>query len=373
MGFDRRKVLSCTFGKLFTVTIFGESHSAGIGCVVDGIPPGSKLDLEQIRASMARRAPGSGVASTARNEADDFEILSGFLDGHATGTPLAIVIRNKDTRSQDYERTAALMRPGHADYTGFVKYKGSNDIRGGGHFSGRITAPLVFAGAIARQLLARHGITIGAHTARIADVEDALFSTFDAKELLSSETTALHVLDESVEEAMSARIRAAKKSEDSVGGIIECAALGVPAGMGEPFFDSVESEISHMMFAIPAVKGVEFGDGFACAQLMGSQMNDSPAPGGNGVVFRSNHSGGINGGITNGMPLLFRVAVRPTASISQPQETINIKTMESETLRLHGRHDACIVPRAVEVVKMATAIVLFDLLQREGALSYAEE
>lgn len=365
--------MSCTFGKMFTVTIFGESHSGGIGAVLDGLPPGTPLDLEKIRQAMARRAPSGSVASTARREADEPEILSGYLDGRTTGTPLAVLIRNKDTRSQDYQRTASLMRPGHADYAGFVKYGGANDIRGGGHFSGRLTAPLVFAGAAARQVLEARGIRIGAHARRIGDVEDGAFSSFTEEELLLPERAAFPVLDASAGERMLAAVDAAKREEDSLGGIIECAATGVPAGLGEPFFDSCESELAHMMFSVPAVKAIGFGEGFGCAGMKGSQMNDSPRIVDGRVAFATNHGGGINGGITNGAPVRFDVAIRPTASISQPQGTINVETWENDTLRLKGRHDACIVPRAVEVVKSATAVVLLDLLLREGAMSYAKQ
>lgn len=365
--------MSCTFGKMLTVSIFGESHSAGIGAVIDGLPPGTPLDLEKIREAMRRRAPSTSVASTARREQDEPEILCGFLDGRTTGTPLAVIIRNKDTRSQDYERTASLMRPGHADYAGFVKYNGANDIRGGGHFSGRITAPLVFAGAVARQVLEAKGITVGAHIARIADIADQPFEAFTAEELRQPELASPPVLDPAAGERMLAAVDTAKRREDSLGGVIECAATGVPPGLGEPFFDSVESELAHMMFSIPAVKAIEFGTGFACALLTGSQMNDSPQIEDGEVRFATNHGGGVNGGISNGAPILFRVAIRPTASISQPQKTINVRTMDNETLRLKGRHDACIVPRAVEVVKSAAAIVLLDLYLREGAKRYAKQ
>lgn len=359
--------MSCTFGTLFQVTVFGESHSAGIGAVITGLPAGTPLDISRIEAAMMRRAPGIGAASTSRKESDRFEILSGFVSGRTTGTPLAAVIRNTDTRSQDYLRTADLMRPGHADYTGHVKYRGMGDIRGGGHFSGRITAPLVFAGACARQVLEERGMTIGAHVLRVADIADTPFSLFDPSELLEPESNPMRVLNRAAGDAMVTRIEAAKKEMDSLGGEIECAVVGVPAGLGEPFFDSVESELAHMMFSVPGIKGISFGDGFGMARMRGSEANDSPKMDAGRVVFSSNHSGGVNGGITNGMPVVFRLAVRPTASIAKAQETINVRTMEDAVLELHGRHDACIAPRAVEVIKSGAAIVLLDLLMREKA------
>ena len=359
--------MGCVFGNLYTVTVFGESHSAGLGVVIGGLPPGTPLDVGQIEASMQRRAPSGDVASTARREADAFEILCGYINGHTTGTPLAAVLRNTDTRSQDYLQTAALLRPGHADYTGYIKYRGYNDIRGGGHFSGRLTAPLVFAGAAARQVLALSGIVLGAHIASVADIQDRPFHAFDSQELCAPEQHAMQLLDQDAAERMQECIAEAKRNENSVGGTIECAAIGLPAGLGDPFFDSVESVLSHVMFSIPGIKGIEFGDGFGLTRMLGSEANDSPVVRGGRVSFCSNHSGGVAGGITNGMPLVFRVAVRPTASISQPQPTVDIRRMENDVLRLRGRHDACIVPRAVEVVKCAAAVVLLDLLLQERA------
>lgn len=360
--------MGCVFGRLFTVTIFGESHSAGLGAVLGGLPAGIALDLDAVRAAMQRRAPTTSAASTSRREADEFEILSGYWQGHTTGTPLAAIVRNTDTRSQDYLRTAQLLRPGHADYTGFVKYNGFGDIRGGGHFSGRITASLVFAGAIARQVLAAQGMVIGAHIKSVSDVPDAPFSEFTEDELLATETRTFPTLDRDAGRRMLAKIEEAKNQLDSLGGIIECAVAGVPAGLGEPFFDSAESVLAHLLFSIPAVKGVEFGDGFALAGMHGSEANDHPTMQDGKVVFDANHSGGINGGITNGMPLVFRVVIRPTSSIAQAQNTVNIAEMKDDVLNLHGRHDACIVPRAVEVVKSAAAIVLLDLLMQEKAV-----
>lgn len=361
--------MSNVFGTLFRITIFGESHSAGIGVVIDGIPAGMEIDLERVRQAMKRRAPNRSAASTTRNEPDAFEVLSGCVENRATGAPLAAIIRNADTRSSDYLKTAALLRPGHADYTGFVKYRGANDIRGGGHFSGRLTAPVVFAGSIARQFLERRGITVLAHIQKIGTVCDAALEEagITAGLLEQLEAKDFPVIDDKIAAAMQQEIETARRGCDSVGGVVECAAVGVPAGMGEPFFDSMESEIAHMMFAIPAVKGVEFGDGFALAEMNGSAANDCPQPTGGEVTFSSNHNGGINGGISNGMPVVFRVAVKPTPSIAKRQTTVDIKSMKRETIEIAGRHDACIVPRAVEAVKDACAIVLMDLFLRNEA------
>lgn len=351
--------MSATLGKNFKVTIFGESHSAAIGVVIDGLPVGTGLDEEKIARAMKRRAPNTSIASTQRKEADVPEILSGYFNKKATGTPLAAIIKNKDMRSQDYEKTVELLRPGHADYTGIVKYKGENDYRGGGHFSGRLTAPLVFAGSIARQVLEREGIVVGATIKSIAEVADQSAYTRDT--LLGVEEKAFAVLDDTAGEMMQEKIRQAHSEGDSVGGIVECAIFGLPTGLGDPFFDSVESALAQMMFSVPAVKGIEFGTGFKIAQMRGSEANDAPVVADEKISFASNHNGGINGGITNGMPVVFRVALKPTPSIAKPQKTVNIKTMKEETLQIHGRHDACIVPRAVEVIKSAAAIVMADL------------
>ncbi len=331
--------MSNVFGGMFRVEIFGESHSAAIGVVIDGIPAGFPIDMAEVGAAMARRAPNPSAASTARGEKDVPEILSGCLDGVATGTPLAAMIRNTDTRPGDYLKTANLPRPGHADYTGYVKYKGANDIRGGGHFSGRLTAPLVFAGSIAAQLLARRGVSINARVLRTAGVSGG---------------------------AAARAVEAARAEGDSVGGIIECACTGLPVGLGEPFFDSAESVLAHIVFSIPAVKGIEFGAGFEIAKMKGSEANDSPVMKDGEVTFASNNNGGVLGGITNGMPLVFRVAVKPTPSIAKEQRTVNIETGNDAVLRIEGRHDACIVPRAVEVVRCAAAIALADLYLRSG-------
>ncbi len=352
-----------TFGKYTTVTIFGESHGTAIGAVLDGLPSGEAIDWDAVRTEMARRAPGKNALSTARSETDAFTIDSGYFNGHTTGTPLCMRIVNGDHHSKDYDQLRHVMRPGHADYSGKIRYNGYNDYRGGGHFSGRLTAPLVFAGAVASQILARHGISIGSHILQIGSVCDRNFSPLGEETALLQhlKSHTLPVLDTGKEAAMEAEILAAKQEQDSVGGIIECIIQGLPAGMGDPFFDSVESQLSQMMFSIPAVKGIEFGDGFALASMRASQANDAFYYDQHAVKTRTNHNGGINGGITNGMPVLFRLAVKPTPSISRPQQTIDTDTQKNCTLEITGRHDPCIVQRAVPVVEAAAAWTLLDM------------
>ncbi len=355
-----------TYGKLLRVSIFGESHSAGIGVVIDGLSAGAEIDMDEVLRAMARRAPNKSRASTKRSEKDIPEILSGYINGHATGTPLSAIIRNTDTRSQDYGNLEQLMRPGHADYAGHMKYKGANDIRGGGHFSGRLTAPLVFAGSIARQLLAKEGIHIGAHIKRIGNIVDRDFAEYTAAEFARIEEKPFFVNEFEAGKRMGELIERVAKEGDSIGGVVCCAVAGLPAGLGEPFFDSMESELARIMFAIPAVKGVEFGTGFAIAEMKGSEANDPLYIKDGAVSFKTNNNGGINGGITNGMPLTLSVAVKPTSSISKPQSTVDIERMEDAELVVRGRHDSCIVPRAVEVVKSAAALAIADLYLRSG-------
>lgn len=358
--------MSNIFGHAVTMTIFGESHGVGIGIVLDGLPVGVKIDFDAVRQEMARRAPGKDAISTARSEKDAFEVQSGIFNEYTTGAPLCCVIKNKAQRSKDYSQLRHMMRPGHADYTGKIRYDGFNDYRGGGHFSGRITAPLVFAGAIAAQILEDRGVTIGSHILQIADVKDTPFNplgeTVTTLEGLKKDT--VPTLDKSKAQTMVERIITAKENVDSVGGIIEAMAIGLPAGLGNPFFDSVESVISHMIFSVPATKGIEFGDGFGLASMKGSMANDSFYYDEEGQVkTRNNHNGGINGGITNGMPIVFRVAIKPTASISQEQQTIDTDTKENCTLLVKGRHDPCIVQRAVPVIEAATAWAILDVWQ----------
>ncbi len=352
--------MSDMFGEKLKIALFGESHGEGIGCVISGLPAGFSIDLEAIDRDMARRAPGNSPLSTTRKEPDQAEILSGVFEGKTTGSALAVLIRNTNTRSQDYQ--PHLPRPGHADYAAQVKYGGFQDYRGGGHFSARVTAPLVWAGSLARQLLAQKGVSLAAHIARIGAVEDTRFTQPDAAVLEELLRKPFPVLDDAAADKMTAEVLAAKAEADSVGGIIECAAVGLPAGLGEPFFDSMESKIAHLLFSIPAIKGVEFGDGFGMAQLRGSVANDPFRMENGRVVTATNRNGGINGGITNGMPLIVRVACKPTPSIGQPQQTVDLLTGEDTTMTVHGRHDPCVVPRAVPIVEASVALCLLDAM-----------
>ncbi len=357
------------FGEHFRLSIFGESHGPAIGMVIDGIPAGTPIDEEAIARDMARRAPGNDPTATSRKEPDRVRIVSGLFKGRATGTPLCGLIENTNTRSGDYAQLQTKMRPGHADYAGHVKYRGFADPRGGGHFSGRITAPLVFAGSIARQLLAAKGVEIGAHIAAIAGVCDTPLDPVlvDAQTLRALRERRFALLNPAQEAPMREAVEAARQDGDSVGGIIESAATGVPAGIGSPFFGSVESVTAQLLLSIPAVKAVEFGDGMALAAQRGSQANDPLAFEGGRVVTLSNHNGGITGGITNGMPIVLRTAIKPTPSIARTQQTVDLLTGENTTLAITGRHDPCIVPRAVVVVESALAIALCELMMDDTA------
>ena len=356
--------MGATFGRNLRMTIFGESHGKGIGLVLDGLPPGTLLDEEFIKEEMARRAPGQNRMSTQRQEKDAYIIESGVFEGKATGTPLCVLIPNSDQHSKDYSLLKDVMRPGHADYAGKVRYKGFNDYRGGGHFSGRLTAPLVFAGAVAKNVLAQKGITVAAHIIRIGGITDSLFDPLGepAERLQALRKQTLPVMDESKAPLMEAEILSAREQQDSVGGIIEVMATGLPAGIGDPFFDSLESRLAHALFSVPAVKGIEFGAGFAMAALKGSEANDPMTFDGDRVKTTRNNNGGITGGITNGMPVLLRAAIKPTPSISQPQQTVNVTEGRNTVLEIKGRHDPCIVPRAVPVIEAVTAWVLLDML-----------
>ena len=352
--------MSNVFGEKVKITLFGESHGNGIGAVIDGLPSGFAIDFDALARDMARRAPGSSPLSTTRREADEVEVLSGVFEGKTTGAPLAVLIRNTNTRSGDYQ--PHLPRPSHADYVADVKYGGCQDYRGGGHFSARVTAPLVWAGSLARQILEQKGVSLAAHIARIGAVEDTRFTQPDAALLQALPNKPFPVLDDSVAEKMTAEVLAAKAEADSVGGIVECAAVGLPVGLGEPFFDSMESKLSHLLFSIPAVKGVEFGDGFALSAMRGSDANDPLRMQDGRVVTATNRNGGINGGITNGMPLIVRAAFKPTPSIGKEQQTVDLRTGENATLQIHGRHDPCIVPRAVPIVEASVALCLLDAM-----------
>ena len=346
-------------------SIFGESHGSAIGVVLEQVPPGLVLDREAISKEMARRAPGKSPLSTARKEADVPEILSGVFDGKTTGTPLCAIIHNSDHHSKDYAKTRFLARPSHGDYTGFVRYQGCNDYRGGGHFSGRLTAPLVFAGAVAKQLLAQRGITVGAHISQIGTVKDKSFADTQLTPTLFQTLSekAFPTVDDQAGAAMQAEILQAREELDSIGGAIQCAVLGLPVGVGSPDLGcNVEGVLAQHLFAVPAVKGISFGAGFAFASMRGSAANDPFYMDGGQVKTRTNHSCGVNGGISNGMPVLFQVAIRPTPSIGQEQNTINFSTMEDAKLTIQGRHDPCIVHRAVPVIEAAAALAICELL-----------
>lgn len=346
-------------------SIFGESHGSAIGVVLEQVPPGLVLDREAISKEMARRAPGKSPLSTARKEADVPEILSGVFDGKTTGTPLCAIIHNSDHHSKDYAKTRFLARPSHGDYTGFVRYQGCNDYRGGGHFSGRLTAPLVFAGAVAKQLLAQRGITVGAHISQIGTVKDKSFADTQLTPTLFQTLSekAFPTVDDQAGAAMQAEILQAQEELDSIGGAIQCAVLGLPVGVGSPDLGcNVEGVLAQHLFAVPAVKGISFGAGFAFAAMRGSQANDPFYMENGQVKTRTNHSGGVNGGISNGMPILFQVAIRPTPSIGREQDTINFSTMEDAKLTIQGRHDPCIVHRAVPVIEAAAALAICELL-----------
>lgn len=357
--------MSSIIGNKLKVSVFGESHGVGIGAVIDGFPPGFEIDSAALMAFMERRAPGRDKTSTQRRESDLPTVLSGIQRNTTCGTPIAAIIANKDQHSADYRNVSTIARPGHADYTGFLRYEGYNDVRGGGHFSGRLTAPLVFAGGICLQYLAAAGISIGAHLASVAGIEDERFSTvgLTADELLSPGRKKFPVISDAAGERMRAAIEAARADGDSVGGIVEVAAAGMPAGIGSPMFDTVEGRLAYGYYGIPAVKGVEFGAGFAAAGRLGSENNDPFYIDDDGVVkTRKNDHGGVLGGITSGMPVLARLAFKPTPSIAKPQESIDYLKNESGTMEIRGRHDPCVAIRAVPVVEAVTAIVLMDML-----------
>lgn len=356
--------MSGIFGMNIKMSIYGESHGKAVGVVLDGLPPGIALDEEAIAREMARRAPGQSALTTARKEKDAVEIQSGFFNGYTTGTPLCARIANSDQHSKDYSILKDKMRPGHGDYAGYVHYQGYNDYRGGGHFSARLTAGLVFAGAVAKQALAQYGITIGAHILRIHDIVEPSFNPLGESEatLKAIDAKSFPVMDDAIGEQMQSCILTAKGVLNSVGGVIEAMAINLPAGLGAPYFDSVESHLSQMLFSVPAVKGIEFGEGFGFAQLTGAEANDQMHYEEGKVRCYTNHNGGITGGLTNGMPLVFRVAMKPTASISREQKTVSMAEHSDTTLTVVGRHDPCIVQRAVPVIEAVTAWTLWDLL-----------
>ncbi len=359
--------MSSTYGDRIKLSIFGQSHGAAIGMTLDGIPAGLPVDLEELQAFLNRRAPGQSDFSTPRKEEDRPEFLSGLLDGHTCGAPIAAVIRNTNTRSGDYKNLQDVPRPGHADYTAEMKYHGFQDAAGGGHFSGRLTAPLCIAGGLCKQWLAQRGILIGAHISVIAGIsDDPLYLDWTAPNL-DSIGKDFPVLNPQAGEKMRLAIAKARAEQDSVGGIIECIATGLPAGLGDPMFGGMESRIAQIVYGIPGVKGLDFGSGFSGSYLRGSENNDAYTLKGGCIRTQTNNAGGILGGITNGMPLVFQAAIKPTPSIAREQQSISLTSLESRTLSIKGRHDPCIVPRAVPVIEAAAALAIFDALLSEGS------
>ncbi len=352
--------MSSTYGENLKLSIFGQSHGTAIGMSLDGIPAGLPVDEEKLQLFLNRRAPGQNDWSTPRKEEDKPEFLAGIIDGYTCGAPIAAIIHNKNTRSQDYSNLKHTPRPGHADYTAQIKHGGFQDAAGGGHFSGRLTAPLCIAGGLCKQWLDEMGIHVGAHILAIGECGDLYFDPLDPE--LESVDSEFPVLDEEAGQAMRDFIAQARAAGDSVGGIIECAVTGLPAGIGEPMFGGVESRIAQIVYGIPAVKGVEFGIGFDCACVPGSQTNDDFAVIDGKIVTQTNNAGGIQGGITNGMPIIFTAAIKATPSIACMQQSVNLNTMEAVPLEIGGRHDPCIVPRAVPVVEAAAAIAIYDLI-----------
>ncbi|NLT40401.1 MAG: chorismate synthase [Clostridiales bacterium] len=354
--------MSSFWGVNIRLSVFGQSHSEAIGAVVDGLPAGFRIDIEKLRSFMRRRAPGRSGLATPRREDDEIEFVSGISQGALCGAPLCMIIRNRDARPGDYSEFADAPRPGHADYTAAVKYGGFQDSSGGGHFSGRLTAPLCAAGGVCLQILEDRGVSVGAHIQSIADVADGRFDPVKAgaPDFERVRQNPLPVIDTAAGAAMAERIERARAEGDSVGGVIECAVAGLPAGLGDPMFDGMENRIASIVFAIPAVKGIEFGNGFESAGLRGSENNDPFAYDGGRVVTSTNNHGGILGGITTGMPLIFRAAVKPTPSIRAAQKTVSLSMKKERELTVKGRHDPCIVPRAVPCIEAAAALAVLD-------------
>ncbi len=355
-----------TYGKNIVINLFGESHGKAIGITINNLPAGIEIDFNQINDELLKRRPKSTL-STPRQEQDLYEVLSGLYNGKTTGTPLTFAIYNKDTRSKDY--TPEILRPSHADYTAHIKHKGYQDYRGGGHFSGRITAPIMILGSIAKQILSKKGIVVGGHILSIKDdSEKSFLETNPTKEMLETLIQSdFPTLDSKSIQLFQDTIQAARLNKDSVGGVVEICVLGLSPGYGDPFFDSIESTLSHLLFSVPAVKGVSFGKGFDITTLYGSQANDPITLENGSIKTKTNNSGGIQGGISNGMPVIFKVAIKPTASIAKEQDTINISTMEKVKINLKGRHDPCIVHRAIHVINAITAYgILESIVRKEG-------
>ncbi len=359
--------MSMTYGQKVKMTVFGQSHSEEIGVIIEGLPKGIKIDFDYVKKYLSRRAPGKNAYSTPRKEADEPIFETGLNGDITTGEPLKVVIKNTNTRSNDYDNIRFLPRPGHADYTAYIKENGKNDVRGGGAFSGRMTAPIVIAGAIASSILLTKGICFGAHILSIKNESDLPFDSVNvtADELEKIKEKDFPVIDDERGRRMIQTVLSAKEQGDSVGGVVECAAVGLPAGIGSPMFDGLENLISRAVFAVPAVKGIEFGSGFEGSKIFGSENNDEFTVRDGEIKTVTNNHGGILGGISSGMPLVFRVAFKPTPSISKPQQSVNLKTKQVQTLEIKGRHDPCIVPRAVPVIEAVTAFCILDILESE--------
>lgn len=354
--------MSSIYGENLKLSIFGQSHGAAIGMTLDCIPAGLPIDDAELQNFLSRRAPGANEYATTRKESDRPEFLSGIVDGFTCGAPITAIIRNSNTRSSDYDNLKGCPRPGHADYTAHVKYSGYQDVSGGGHFSGRLTAPLCIAGGLCKQWLANKGVRIGAHISAIAGITDEPVFLDWTRPDLDSIRDDFPVLNPVAGENMRQAIAEAKADGDSVGGLVECIVTGLPAGLGDPMFSGMESRIAKIVFGIPAVKGLDFGTGFMGAYLRGSQNNDAFTVNNGKISTVTNHSGGILGGITNGMPLIFQVAIKPTPSIAKLQQSVSLERMELQDLIVNGRHDPCIVPRAVPVIEAAAAIAVFDAM-----------
>ena len=354
--------MKSTFGQNLTISLFGESHGSAIGCVIDGFPSGMKIDFEFLNAQMGKRK-AHGTISTARREADEVKFVSGIKDGITCGTPICLMIENTSHQSKDYLKFRDIARPSHADYTAEVKYGGFQDAAGGGHFSGRLTAPLVAAGALCLQLLREKGISIGSHLLKMKDIEDEQFDVFDpTSQIEQCNRQVFSVLNKDVQQKMIDCIEEARMNKDSVGAVIETAIAGLPVGLGNPYFHSLESVLSHLVFSIGGVKGIEFGTGFDVAMMNGSDANDAFSIQNEKVITITNHNGGINGGISNGMPVVFKTVVKPTPSIYQLQKSVNFKTMETVDVEIDGRHDPCIAHRVRVVVDSLSAFAIVDLM-----------
>lgn len=356
--------MSSSFGRKLKISVFGESHGRAVGVTVEGFPAGEEIDPSQLREFLSRRAPGGGTLVSQRREADKPIFLSGVEEGKTCGSPLTAIIKNTDTRSADYSEFTRTPRPGHADYTAYLRYGGHADMRGGGHFSGRLTAPLCIAGGIAKQILCRRGILVGAHLLSVGGAKDRSFDMagLSEEELLCAGEKPFPVLDEGAGERMTAEIEGANRECDSVGGVVECGVLGIPGGLGDPMFDGVENQLAAALFGIPAIKGIEFGAGFSATTMRGSVHNDPYAVRGGKIVTETNHHGGSLGGITTGMPLILRTAVKPTPSVGVKQRSVDLKKIKAAELEIKGRHDPCIALRAVPCVEAVTALVILDML-----------